>query len=182
MTTALLIVDVQRDFCPGGSLATERGAAVAEEITRLASTGTYPFVLGTQDWHVDPGAHFSTSPDFVDSWPVHCVANSAGAEYQPPLTASLIDASFRKGEYSAAYSGFEGAADGVPLAQWLRTNDIDSLDVCGIATDHCVRATVLDALEEGFTVTVLAELCSPVSEERGAAALADMADAGAKIA
>lgn len=197
MTRALLIVDVQNDFCPGGSLATDRGDEVAVKIAKLVDAHgadgadttdtTYSHILATQDWHVDPGSHFSEEPDFVDSWPVHCVAESHGAALRPPLNAAetqgKIAAFFRKGEYSAAYSGFEGQDEaGVLLADYLRDNGIDALDVVGIATDHCVRATVLDAREEGFDVRVLAELCSPVDDARGEAALIEMKDAGAEIA
>lgn len=188
MTRALLIVDVQNDFCPGGSLATDRGDEVAGKIAELidSEAGSYSRVLATQDWHIDPGSHFSENPDFVDSWPVHCVADTEGSAMRAPLDdapyAESITEYFRKGEYTAAYSGFEGkGANGAPLADYLRDNGIDSLDVVGIATDHCVRATVLDALQEGFRVRVLAQLCSPVDEGRGQAALEEMAAAGAEI-
>ncbi|MDO5683926.1 MAG: isochorismatase family protein [Propionibacteriaceae bacterium] len=167
--TALVIVDVQNDFCPGGSLATERGTQVAGLI------GSY------QDWHIDPGEHFSDTPDFVDSWPVHCVADSTGAALHDAVRSHTIDAFFRKGEYSAAYSGFEGEAEGVGMAQWLRDRGVEKLDVVGIATDHCVRATVLDALEEGFEVRVLTEMCAAVDTERGDAAFAEMVGSGAQL-
>ncbi|UIZ91798.1 isochorismatase family protein [Corynebacterium sp. CNCTC7651] len=185
MTRALLLVDVQNDFCPGGSLATARGDEVAQAIAALIDdpSTTYSHILATQDWHIDPGTHFSENPDFVDSWPVHCVAGSPGAEIREPVDTSKIDHYFRKGAYTAAYSGFEGSDDNeVLLADWLRENGVDALDVAGIATDHCVRATVLDARKEGFTVRVLSDLCSPVDEARGAAALEEMAAAGAEIA
>lgn len=186
MTTALLIVDVQNDFCPGGPLGTDRGDEVASKIAQLISTADnrareYSHVLATQDWHVDPGAHFSDTPDFTDTWPVHCVAGTEGAEIRGPIDTSLIDAHFRKGEHSAAYSGFEGTSEGTPLANWLRAHGVDTLDVCGIATDHCVRATVLDALKEGFAVRVLRDMCSPVDHQRGVAALEEMRDAGAEL-
>ncbi|WJY68660.1 nicotinamidase [Corynebacterium auris] len=186
MKTALLIVDVQNDFCPGGALATDRGDEVAAKIAELISTPDsrsreYSHILATQDWHIDPGSHFSDSPDFQDSWPVHCVADSHGAEIKGTIDTSLIDVFFRKGEYSAAYSGFEASAEGVGLADWLRRHDVDSLDVCGIATDHCVRATVLDAVREGFTVRVLRNMCSPVDDHNGVRALEEMAEAGAEL-
>lgn len=186
MTRALLIVDVQNDFCPGGSLATDRGDEVAEKIAALLAdaehTAAYSHILATQDWHVDPGTHFSEDPDFVDSWPVHCVADTPGAAMRAPVKPEAIERFFRKGEYTAAYSGFEGQdEDGVLLADWLREHDIDAIDVCGIATDHCVRATVLDGREEGFGVRVLSKLCSPVDEARGRAALEEMREAGAEI-
>lgn len=177
MKPALIIVDVQHDFCPGGALATEKGNEVADRIGALQPS--YDTVVATQDWHIDPGSHFSESPDFVDSWPVHCVADSFGAAMHESIGAA--QAYFHKGEYTAAYSGFEGAADGVSLADWLREHNITAVDIVGIATDHCVRATALDAVKEGFAVRVLARYCAPVDESRGAAALAELADAGATI-
>ena len=186
MTRALLIVDVQNDFCPGGSLATARGDEVAVAIARLLAdpeqVGAYSHVVATQDWHIDPGAHFSDEPDFVDSWPVHCVAGSEGAELRPPLNPEAVCRFFRKGAYTAAYSGFEGTDETATLlADWLRANGVDALDVCGIATDHCVRATVLDARAEGFATRVLADLCAPVDEARAAAAFEEMQAAGAQL-
>lgn len=187
MKTALLIVDVQNDFCPGGALATARGDEVATRIAELIS-GTdgqareYDYVVATQDWHIDPGAHFSENPDFVDSWPEHCVAGSEGAQIRRPVPTDQIDQFFKKGHYTAAYSGFEGVNDADQLlADWLREHDIARLDVCGIATDHCVRATVLDALKEGFEVRVLQDMCSPVDDARGADALREMQNAGAAL-
>lgn len=187
MKTALLLVDVQNDFCPGGNLATARGDEVASKIAELISTPDsrtrdYVATVATQDWHIDPGAHFSEKPDFVDSWPVHCVADTYGAEIRGPVRRDLIDQFFKKGEYSAAYSGFEGVnADNTRLADWLREQGVTHLDVCGIATDYCVRATVLDALKEGFKVRVLRGMCSPVDDKGGADALQEMVDAGAEL-
>ncbi|MDK8503632.1 isochorismatase family protein [Corynebacterium segmentosum] len=177
MNTALIIVDVQHDFCPGGALGTDRGNEVAEKISSLQSE--YDTVVATQDWHIDPGSHFAEDPDFVDSWPVHCVADSYGAQMHEAIGPA--QAYFRKGEYTAAYSGFEGAANGVLLAEWLREHDIDAVDIVGIATDHCVQATAADALKEGFSVRVLSEYCSPVDPDRGDAALAKLGKAGATI-
>lgn len=187
MKTALVIVDVQNDFCPGGALATARGDEVASKIAELISTPDsrtreYDCVVATQDWHIDPGAHFSENPDYVDSWPVHCVADSYGAQIRGPVKTELIQQFFKKGHYTAAYSGFEGVnEDDQPLADWLREREISHLDVCGIATDHCVRATVLDAIKEGFKVRVLRGMCSPVDDKRGADALQEMMDAGAEL-
>lgn len=177
MKPALIIVDVQHDFCPGGALGTERGNEVAAKIATLQQD--YETVVATQDWHIDPGSHFSKDPDFVDSWPVHCVAESHGAAMHEAIGPA--QAYFRKGEYTAAYSGFEGAANGTLLADWLREHRIDAVDIVGIATDHCVRATAADALREGFSVRVLREYCSPVDEARGEAALQELAAAGATI-
>lgn len=188
-TRALVVVDVQNDFCPGGELGTDRGDEVAEKIADLITAhgdrgGDYSHVLATQDWHIDPGTHFSENPDFVDTWPVHCVADSEGAALREPIADVAFDEFFRKGEYEAAYSGFEGTStsDNALLAQWLRERGITDLDVVGIATDHCVRATVLDGLKEGFGVRVLADMCSPVDDARGRAALDEMREAGAEIA
>ncbi|WIM67236.1 isochorismatase family protein [Corynebacterium breve] len=183
---ALILVDVQNDFCPGGSLATERGSEVAAEIASFMESdvfrlNNYSHVVATQDWHIDPGSHFSDEPDFVDSWPVHCKANTNGAAMHEKIDLEKIEAFFRKGEYEAAYSGFEGKADGVLLAEWLRHNDIDSIDVCGIATDHCVRATALDGLKVGFKVRVLSGLCAAVDNARGDRALNEMDEAGADL-
>ena len=177
MNTALIIVDVQHDFCPGGALGTDRGNEVAEKIASLQTE--YDTVVATQDWHIDPGSHFAEDPDFVDSWPVHCVAGSYGAQMHEAIGPA--QAYFRKGEYTAAYSGFEGAANGVLLADWLREHAIDAVDIVGIATDHCVQATAADALKEGFSVRVLSEYCSPVDPDRGDAALAKLGKAGATI-
>lgn len=177
MNTALIIVDVQHDFCPGGALGTDRGNEVAEKISSLQTE--YDTVVATQDWHIDPGSHFAENPDFVDSWPVHCVADSYGAQMHEAIGPA--QAYFRKGEYTAAYSGFEGEVDGVLLADWLREHAIDAVDIVGIATDHCVQATAADALKEGFSVRVLSEYCSPVDPDRGDAALAKLGKAGATI-
>ena len=177
MNTALIIVDVQHDFCPGGALGTDRGNEVAEKISSLQTE--YDTVVATQDWHIDPGSHFAEDPDFVDSWPVHCVADSYGAQMHEAIGPA--QAYFRKGEYTAAYSGFEGEADGVLLADWLREHAIDAVNIVGIATDHCVQATAADALKEGFSVRVLSEYCSPVDPDRGDAALAKLRKAGATI-
>ena len=187
MKTALLIVDVQNDFCPGGNLATARGDEVASKIAELVSNPDtrareYSHTLATQDWHIDPGDHFSEDPDFVDSWPVHCVADSHGAQIRGPVNTDYIDVFFRKGQYSAAYSGFEGKDENDQLlGDWLREHEIHTIDVCGIATDHCVRATVLDAIKEGFNVRVLRSMCSPVDDKRGAEALEEMMNAGAEL-
>jgi len=165
---ALVVVDVQRDFCEGGSLAVAGGLAVAAAVKELlGSTHPYAAVVATRDHHVDPGAHFSAHPDYVDSWPVHCVVGTGGAELSDPLDAGDFDAVFDKGEHAAAYSGFEGhTGDGTGLAAWLRAHGIERVDVCGIATDYCVRATALDAAREGFSPTVLSDLTAAVAPDR----------------
>lgn len=180
---ALIIVDVQNDFCPGGSLATERGDVVAERISthQLSAADSYDAQLATQDYHVDPGEHFSEQPDFIDSWPPHCVAGTPGANLHEKINTKALDETFRKGAHEAAYSGFEGVADGVDLDSWLKSRGITDLDVAGIATDHCVRATVLDALHAGYNVRVLTEFCAAVDPERGDTALQELVDAGAEL-
>jgi nicotinamidase/pyrazinamidase len=168
MGNALIIVDVQNDFCEGGSLAVAGGAGVAAGISRLlaAEPDRWDHVVATKDYHVDPGPHFGNPPDFVDSWPRHCVVGTAGSEFHPDLATDRVEAIFHKGEYAAAYSGFEGhAEDGECLADWLRRHDVDRVDVVGIATDHCVRATALDAAREGFRTTVLLDLTAAVAPD-----------------
>lgn len=179
---ALVVVDVQNDFCEGGSLAVAGGAAVAEKIDALLGTGHgYDHVIATTDCHVDPGGHFSESPDFATSWPRHCVAGTSGAELHPGLDPSGIEMVFRKGAHGAAYSGFEGTADGVGLADWLREHGVDKIDVVGIATDYCVRATALDAARAGFATRVLLDLTVGVAPESTAAALAELSAAGVEL-
>ncbi|USQ75231.1 isochorismatase family protein [Ornithinimicrobium cryptoxanthini] len=189
MTRALIIVDVQLDFCEAGSLAVEGGAAVAAGITTyVAQHGEeYAAFVATADWHVDPGDHWSEEPDFVDTWPVHCEAGTVGAEFRPELAGALdhVQAVFRKGEYVAAYSGFEGSTEvegeQVGLADWLRERDVTAVDVVGIATDHCVRATALDARAAGLDTTVLLGLTAGVAPETTAAALKQLRAAGVTI-
>ncbi len=181
--TALIVVDVQNDFCEGGSLAVTGGAQVASDVAELIGSGQYATVVATRDHHIDPGAHFSSTPDFVDSWPPHCVVGTPGVELHDPLVTEIFDEVFDKGEFSAAYSGFEGAsASGARLADWLRAAGIDAVDVCGIATDHCVRATALDAAREGFTVRVLETLTAAVSPDNLPAVHTEWTAAGVSTA
>ena len=182
MSRALIIVDVQNDFCEGGSLAVGGGGAVAAAISRALAEGTWDHVVATKDYHTDPGDHFAVSPDYVDSWPEHCVAGTQGADFHPNLDTDRIEAVFLKGENAAAYSGFEGHAGSIGLAAWLRMHDVDSVDVVGIATDHCVRATALDAAREGFHTKVLVDLTAGVAPETTARALDEMRAAGVSIA
>ena len=180
---ALIIVDVQNDFCEGGSLAVAGGAAVAREVTgRLAGEHGYAHVVATKDFHVDPGSHFSDHPDYASSWPRHCVAGTPGAEFHPDLDTSAVEAVFFKGAHAAAYSGFEGADDtGTPLADWLRERGVDQVDVVGIATDYCVHATAADAARAGFATRVLLDLTAGVAPESTARAIEDLRAAGAEL-
>jgi nicotinamidase/pyrazinamidase len=190
MARALIVLDVQNDFCEGGSLPVDGGARVASEISELLHHWTrkdpkapaYDVVVATKDHHVDPGAHWSTHPDFVDTWPVHCQVGTDGEAFHPNLDPQPFDAIFLKGDHAAAYSGFEGrTSDGVDLAGWLKGHDVDSVDVCGIATDHCVRATALDASAKGFSTRVLTSLCAGVAPGTTEKALAEMRDVGVAV-
>ena len=166
MARALVVVDVQNDFCEGGSLGVVGGTAVAASVAELlAGDHGYDVVVATRDHHIDPGPHFSATPDYVDSWPPHCVAGTPGAALRDELTGVEFDAVFDKGEYEAAYSGFEGRDHtlNVTLADYLRGREVSQVDVCGIATDYCVRATALDAAAAGFTTTVLLGLTAAVA-------------------
>lgn len=182
---ALIVVDVQNDFCEGGSLAVAGGAAVAAAISaRLHSPdGRWDHVVATRDHHVDPGAHFSDTPDLVDSWPPHCRRGTPGASFHPELDVAPIEAVFDKGAWSAAYSGFEGTEPGgATLRDWLSVRGVTEVDVVGIATDHCVRATVLDAAAVGFATTVLLDLCAGVAPESTERAVAELRRAGTTLA
>ncbi|GAA2982381.1 isochorismatase family protein [Streptomyces fulvorobeus] len=188
MHRALIVVDVQNDFCEGGSLAVAGGADVAAAITDLIGEAQpgYRHVVATRDHHVDPGGHFSDRPDFEHSWPAHCVAGTEGVGFHPnfaPAVASgAIDTVFDKGAYAAAYSGFEGVDEnGVGLARWLRDRSVTEVDVVGIATDHCVRATALDAAREGFTTHVLLDLTAGVAEATTERALSELRTAGVAL-
>ena len=181
---ALLVIDVQRDFCEGGSLAVEGGNDVAQRICEIDSE-QYDEIVVTQDWHVNPGEHF-------DEWPVHCKAGEEGAELHPKVAefADAVKANyFRKGMHAAAYSGFEGfmarrgrdddEVTGTSLAEFLRSVGVTEVDVCGIATDYCVKATVIDAVKSGFETTVLLDFCAAVFPLGERAAIQEMRDAGA---
>jgi nicotinamidase/pyrazinamidase len=190
MTRALIVVDVQNDFCEGGSLAVPGGARVASDIGELLhhwsrrddQAPSYDVVVATKDHHIDPGEHWSDQPDFAETWPVHCRVGTDGEAFHPNLDPQPFDAIFLKGEHAAAYSGFEGrTTGGLGLAEWLRQHDVDQVDVCGIATDYCVRATALDAAGNGFATTLLTQLCAGVAPETTETAMADMREAGISI-
>ncbi|MFC7847780.1 isochorismatase family protein [Arthrobacter sp. NPDC057388] len=199
MARALIIVDVQNDFCEGGALPVEGGAAVAGAISEYVENhhGQFDHIVATQDWHIDPGTHFSEAPDFKDSWPPHCVAGTQGAELHPELDTEHIQAYFHKGLYSAAYSGFEGLLapedavptgerqpgslpgsmsaaadpdyapeeDAIGLDDWLQSHDVEDIVVVGLATDHCVMATSLDAVQAGYSVTVIKRLTAGIADD-----------------
>jgi nicotinamidase/pyrazinamidase len=172
VSRALIIVDVQNDFCEGGSLPVAGGTGVAEGISRALSSETWDHVVATKDYHIDPGAHFSDHPDYLDTWPAHCVVGTGGADFHPRLATDRIEAVFHKGEHAAAYSGFEGHTDdGVGLADWLRDRSVTEVEVVGIATDHCVRATALDSVAAGFATTVRLDLTAGVAPGTTEAAL-----------
>lgn len=210
MSRALIIVDVQNDFCEGGSLPVTGGAAVAGAISEYldAHNSEFDYVVATQDWHIEPGSHFSDSPDYKDSWPPHCVAGTRGAELHPDLDTEYIDAYFRKGQYAAAYSGFEGLlapedavptgerqaggmpgsmditdpdGDAIGLDDWLQSHDVEDVVVVGLATDYCVKATALDAVQAGYGVTVVRSLTAGIAEDLEDA-VAEMELGGADIA
>ncbi|CAN7430384.1 isochorismatase family protein [Arthrobacter sp. LjRoot14] len=200
MSRALIIVDVQNDFCEGGSLAVKGGADVAGAISEYVDAyhGQFDHIVATQDWHIDPGAHFSEAPDFIDSWPPHCVAGTPGAELHPDLDTEYIQAYFRKGQFTAAYSGFEGILapedevptgerkpgalslpddvealtaasfadeDAIGLDDWLQSHDVEDVVIVGIATDYCVMATALDAVQAGYSVTVVRNLTAGIAAD-----------------
>jgi nicotinamidase/pyrazinamidase len=189
MTTALFVIDVQNDFTEGGALAVAGGSAVAAGVTSLLHEhpDRYDLVFASRDWHDadnDNGGHFATGePNFVDTWPVHCVAGSAGAEYHPSLDESLIDVHVRKGQGKPAYSIFDGMTDtGESVKAALDRLHVDTIDVVGIATDYCVLASALGALESGRDVRVLTDLIAGVAPDSSAAALARLQGAGAELA
>ncbi|TAM93744.1 MAG: isochorismatase family protein [Jatrophihabitans sp.] len=198
MSTAVIVVDVQNDFCDvgvpaadggidggmaggGGSLAVAGGSAVAAAISARLAAGGFDHAVATRDHHVDPGAHFADRPDFATTWPAHCVVGTPGVELHASLDRTAIEAVFDKGEYAAAYSGFEGRCDGEALGDWLRDHGVDAVEVVGIATDHCVRATALDAAREGFATTVRLDLTAGVARATVEAALAELAAAGVRL-
>lgn len=193
MSRALLIIDVQPDFCEGGALAVAGGNAVAAAIAADAAErrAAYAAIATTQDWHIDPGPHFSEQPDFVDSWPVHCVAGTEGAALHPQVARIDADAHFAKGRFAAAYSGFEAREldpaapledeSGPLLKEWLTAREITAVDVVGIATDHCVRATALDAAAAGFATTVISPLTAAVSPENLPRVYEQLRDAGVTV-
>lgn len=189
MIRALLIIDVQNDFTEGGALGVDGGGAVAAAITAhlVAHPRRYGVVVASRDWHDadnDNGGHFAldAAPDFAGTWPVHCVAGTDGAEYHAALDTALIDIHVRKGQGVPAYSIFEGrTSEGRSLAAALDDLNVTAVDVVGIATDYCVRASALDAAATGRPVRVLSDLVAGVAADSSAAALAELAAAGIAV-
>ncbi len=189
MSRGLIVVDVQKDFCEGGSVPVAGGAQIATAIAELveqSADGDYQYVVATRDHHIDPGSHFSSNPDFKESFPVHCVVGEEGGEFHPNFAPAAaggkVHAVFFKGAHSASKSGFEGAdAEGVPLADWLRARGVRHVDVVGIATDHCVRATALDAAAAGFRTRVRLDYTVGVASDTIASTLDDFRRAGIKV-
>lgn len=182
---ALIIVDVQNDFCEGGSMGVDGGGDVAASISALVNEGAYGVVVATRDWHRDPGEHWATgdaAPNFDTTWPVHCAAETAGAAFHENLQVEP-DEIFNKGEFAASYSGFDGAsvADGSALGAWLTDRGVTQIDVVGLATDYCVRATALDGLAAGFETRVLLNHCAGVAPETTTIAEHELAEAGVTL-
>ena len=188
MNKAILVVDVQNDFCEGGSLAVSGGAAVAKKISEYLKSSNYDLVVASRDWHDSDNnnsGHFAdlgAEPDYKTSWPIHCVANSEGANYHPNLDIDLIQAHVFKGQGAHGYSAFEGVtAEGGTLEELLKLNGIKQLDVVGIATDHCVLASALDAKKLGLAVRVISSLTAGVSTESTERAIDSLIDSGVEV-
>ena len=170
MSTALIVVDVQNDFCEGGALAVSGGNLVAQGVAEYitATKRFYDEIVFTMDWHKAPpdtnGGHFGDPPDFVDSWPVHCVAGTNGARLHPVLEykEEYTRVIFKKGYGQPDYSGFQGKSDGQWLDEFLRERGIDEVDICGLAGDYCVRQTALDAIKRGYNTVVIPQLIASV--------------------
>jgi len=189
MARALFIIDVQNDFTEGGALGVAGGAAVAAGITDYLSEhpDRYDLIFASRDWHDggnDNGGHFATDidPDYVDTWPVHCVGGTAGAAYHPDLDTSDVDFHIQKGQGKPAYSIYEGVTeDGESVRDLVSSHRVDAIDVVGIATDYCVRASALDALADVKQVRVLTDLVAGVAPASSAAALDELAAAGVVV-
>lgn len=187
MSRALLIVDVQNDFTEHGALAVAGGDAVAAAVTEFLAlhAADYDVIVASRDWHDadgDNGGHFAEDPDYVDSWPVHCVAGTEGAEYDPLFVTDAVTHHVRKGQGIPAYSMFEGRTEaGKTVGAILAEAGASTADVVGLATDHCVRASALDAIAHGVRVSILTDLVAGVAAEPSEAALAELVHAGAEL-
>lgn len=166
----LIVVDVQNDFVEEGSLAVQGGKAIVPEISKLVKQGNYDLLVTTQDWHIEPGTHFAEEPDFIDTWPPHCVAETFGSEYVTPLKETLEKVTpvrILKGQYEAAYSGFDGATeDGETLEEVLKNAGATEVEIVGIADDYCVYETAKDAANLGYKVTVFDELTVGINPDK----------------
>ncbi len=190
MTRALFIVDVQNDFTEGGTLAVQGGAAVARAVSRYldAHHADYELVFASRDWHhghTDNGGHFAADgePDYVDTWPVHCVAGTPGADYHPDLDLDEIDFHIHKGQGVPAYSIYEGTTeDGESVRDLIERHGVDQIDLVGLATDYCVRASAIDAHEHGKRVRVLTDLVAGVAAESSERALRELEARGVELA
>lgn len=188
MRNALLAVDLQSDFVQEGSLPVPNGLQVAAQVARHIRhfKTEYDFVVASRDYHEDPQDHFSATPDFINTWPPHCVIGTPGVAFVPPIQnlvrEKLIQTVVSKGRHAAAYSAFEGVdARGHYLVDVLKEQRIDHIDICGIATDYCVRASALDARKNAFQVRILVNLCAAVTETTGLQAIEEMKAAGCQI-
>jgi nicotinamidase/pyrazinamidase len=190
MTRALFVIDVQNDFCEGGALACQGGALVAKNITDYlkSNKSNYDYVIASRDWHTpndSNGGHFpapGNEPDFVNNWPLHCIAGESGSDYHPNLDASLIDIHIKKGQGQHGYSIFEGTTDsGERIQDLIQRLGITDVDVVGIATDYCVRASSLDAKNEGLRVRVITSLTTGVAAQSTESAIDEMVDQGIEV-
>ncbi|MGA9872764.1 MAG: isochorismatase family protein [Rhodococcus sp. (in: high G+C Gram-positive bacteria)] len=190
MTRALLVVDVQNDFTEGGALGIEGGGEVARKISALLARegDEYDLVVSSRDWHDadnDNGGHFATAeaPNFTTTWPVHCVAGTMGAEYHPDYATGSVDVHVYKGQGKPSYSAFQGITDeGLSLPEVLRRNEVTDLDIVGLATDYCVKASGLDAIALGLNVRILTDLVAGVAADSSKESLKELTGAGARLA
>ena len=188
MTRALLVIDVQNDFCEGGALAVQGGAAVASKISSFLETANYDLVVASRDWHDAQGTnsgHFAeagSEPNYTTTWPGHCVADTEGAKYHPNLSTDKINVDIYKGQGQNGYSIFEGVTEaGQSFGELLTAHSIEAVDVVGIATDHCVLASATDAQKHGLKVRVISSLTAGVSAEGTEAAIDRMIDDGIEV-
>jgi nicotinamidase/pyrazinamidase len=188
MAKALLLIDIQNDFCEGGALAVSGGAAVATKVSKYMAESSYDLVVASRDWHDadnNNSGHFAepgTSPNYTNTWPIHCVANTPGAAYHPNLATDLIEVDIYKGQGQNGYSIFEGVTEtGESFQQLLQARGISEVDVVGIATDHCVLASAMDSKKHGLKVRVISSLTAGVSATSTEAAIDQMVDNGIEV-